>query len=121
MKYLNLAERYYKFQTYVDISWGELSWFSDSLVELMAILYILEKIGIVVVGGVIIYALMGAYIFFFFFGLILKRTGIYDKSQFVDAEIDPVSKENLEASRKINESLSKILEAAEIIIKKDKL
>jgi hypothetical protein len=94
-----LVNGYYKFQTYVNIGWGELSWFSDSLVEMMAIIYILERVGIIVEGDTVYALLVGAFIGFFFFGLLLKKTGVYDQSQYVETEIDPVSKINLEASK----------------------
>jgi len=96
---MKIVERYYKTQTYIDIGWREFGWFNSSLIELMAITYILEKLGIVVSGSTLYWVLVAAFIFFFLFGLFLKRTGIYDKSQYVDAEIDPVTKEILEAAR----------------------
>ena len=71
----------------------------------MAVVYLLEKLGIVVEGEMIFYVLMSAFVFFYLFGLFLKKMKIYDKSMYVDADIDPVKKEILEAARKINASL----------------
>jgi len=71
----------------------------------MAVVYLLEKLGIVISGNMVFYILTGAFIFFFIFGVFLKRMEIYDKSMYVDADIDPVKKEILEAARKINASL----------------
>ena len=99
---MDLVSTYYSIQEYINIGWGELSWFTDSLVELMAVLYILEYIGVKVSGEFVYIALIAAFIFFYNFGKLLKRTGAYDKSQYVAAEIDPVTK--------------KLLKAAEIII-----
>ena len=71
----------------------------------MAVVYLLEKLGIVVEGEMIFYVLMSAFVFFYLFGRLLKKTKIYDRSMYVDADIDPVKKEILEAARKINASL----------------
>ena len=71
----------------------------------MAIIYLLEKLGIIVEGSLVFYILAGAFLFFFLFGIFLKKTRIYDKSMYVDAEIDPVKKEILEAARRINKNL----------------
>ena len=71
----------------------------------MAVIYLLEKLGVQIEGQTVFYVLIGAFIFFFFFGLLLKKMKIYDKSMYVDADIDPVKKEILEAARKINADL----------------
>jgi hypothetical protein len=102
-----IVNGYYRFQTYVDIGWGEFSWFNDSLVELMAVLYILEKVNIIIEGNMVYALLAGAFIGAFGFGYLLKRIGVYDQSQYIDAEIDPVSKINLEASKLIIEYFNK--------------
>ena len=91
--------KYYRFQTFVDIGWGELSWFWDALVEMMAILYILEKIGILIEGSIVIYILLGAFVVFYLLGKLLKKMRIYDTSVYVDADINPVQKELLKAAR----------------------
>ena len=98
-------KKYYTTQTYIDIGWGELSWFSDSLVEMMAILYILEKIGILIEGSIVAYALLSLFVIFYLFGKFLKWSGVYDASVYVDAEIDPAQKEILEAARIIKKKL----------------
>jgi len=94
---------YYRVQTFIDIGWREVSWFNNSLIELMAVVYLLEKMGIIVAGDMIMYVLLGAFVFFFAFGKLLKKTKIYDKSMYVDADIDPVKNELLKAARKIND------------------
>ena len=101
----NWVKKYYRFQTFVDIGWGEFSWFSDSLVELMAILYLLEYMGITVNGHFVYVALIAAFILFYNLGKLLKRKGIYDTSEYVGADIDPVTKEILEAARIIKKKL----------------
>jgi len=90
---------YYKAQVYIDIGWGEISWWDSSLIQLMAYLYLLEKIGIVIEGQIVVFILIGLFIGFYFFGLFLKHIGVYDKSVYIETEIDPVSKELLEAAR----------------------
>ena len=64
---------YYKAQIYIDIGWGEFSWFNDSLIELMAVLYILEYVGITVGSHFIPVVLIAAFIFFYNFGKFLKK------------------------------------------------
>jgi len=104
-KPLRVVESYCKFQTYCDIGWGTFSWWSNALVELMAVLYILEKVGVLIEGNIIFFALACAFVFFFLFGLGLKRVGFYDQSEFTEANIDPVQKELLEAARIIKDKL----------------
>jgi len=106
IKESRVIDWYYKAQTYVDIGWGEASWWNSSLVELMAVLYILEKIGIVVVRETVVFVLIGAFVGFFLLGVLLKAIGIYDRSVYVDAEIDPAQKEILEAARLITKYLN---------------
>lgn len=106
MKFLKVIGEYYRTQAFIDIGWGEVSWWDSSLINLMAYLYILEKIGIVIVGPSVAYILIWAFVFFYFLGRVLKRYGLYDKAQFVEAELDPV--------------MSKLLQAADIIIENDK-
>ena len=93
---------YYRVQTFIDIGWKEVSWFNNSLIELMAVVYLLEKMGITISGNMIAYVLLSAFVFFFLLGKLLKKTKIYDKSMYVDADIDPVKNEILKAARKIN-------------------
>jgi len=100
---MDLISAYYRAQEYINIGWGEVSWFTNSLIELMAVLYILEYMDITVRGNFIFIALIAAFIFFYNFGKLLKRTGVYDKSSYVSADIDPVTNEILEASRLIIE------------------
>lgn len=69
----------------------------------MAILFVLEYVGITVDSHFVPIALVAAFIFFYNFGKFLKKKGIYDTSEYVVADIDPVTK--------------KMLEAAELIIK----
>ena len=102
---MDFIEKYYRIQTYIDLGWREFSWFNDSLIELMAILYILERVGIIVEGTIVYFILLSAFVFFFIFGYLLKKIGVYDKSQYVSADIDPVQKEILEAARRINKIL----------------
>ena len=102
---MDLIEKYYRTQTYIDLGWGEFSWFNDSLIELMAILYILERVGVLIEGTVIYYCLVCAFTVFFIVGFLLKKFGVYDKAQYVDADIDPVQKEILKAARQINKIL----------------
>jgi len=90
---------YYKAQIYIDIGWGEVSWWDSSLIQLMAYLYVLEKIGVIIEGEIVVFILVSLFIVFYFFGLFLKAIGVYDKSVYIEAEIDPFSKELLEAAR----------------------
>jgi len=106
MKFLKAVEKYYRFQTFIDIGWGELDWWYAAIVDLIVLIVLLKEIGIIVEGSIIWVILICAFIFFYILGRILKATKIYDTSEYVEANIDPVYK--------------KILEAAEIIIKNEK-
>lgn len=102
--FLKLVEKYYRVQEFVNIGWAEFSWFNDSLIEMMAIIFLLESsFGIKVQGKLIPIALISAFVLFYNFGKYLKRKHIYDMSEYVRAKIDPVQ--------------DKILRAAEIILK----
>ena len=102
----NWITKYYRAQNFVDIGWGEFSWFNDSLIELMAIIFILEKaFGITIEGHWVYISLASAFIFFYNFGKFLKKKKIYDISEYVNADIDPVQKEILEAARIIKKQL----------------
>ena len=53
--------------------------------------------------------LIGAFIGTFFAGMLFKKIGTYDKSVYIDAEIDPVEAEILQAARIINKKFGKKL------------
>ena len=103
IKNSKLITWYYEAQTYIDIGWGEVSWWDSSLIQLMAYLYVLEKIGIIIEGEIVVVILISLFVGFYFFGIFLKTIGVYDKSVYIEAEIDPFSKELLEAARIIIE------------------
>ena len=98
---------YYRAQQYVDIAWAEASWFSDSLIELMAVVFFLEKLGFEIDGIAMVTILVGAFIGTYFAGMLFKKIGTYDKSVYIDAEIDPVEAEILKAARIINKKFGK--------------
>ena len=104
MKFLKIIEEYYRTQEYINIGWAEVGWFNSSLIELMAIVYLLElTFGIKVQGELIPIALLSAFILFYNFGRFLKKKKIYDMAEYVSARINPIQ--------------DKLLRAAEIIIK----
>lgn len=90
---------YYRAQSYVDIAWGEFEWWTDSLPSMMAFVYLSEKIGILISGTGIGVMIATAFIGCYFIGRFFKRIGTYDRSVYVEADIDPYSKELLEAAR----------------------
>ncbi len=94
---------YYRTQNYIDIAWGEFSWFTDSLIELMAVVYLLEKMGVILDGTWIVITLGSAYLGCFLMGVVWKKIGMYDRSSYVDTHIDPVDKINYRASQLIVE------------------
>jgi len=70
----------------------------------MGILYFLENaLGIIIKGYSIGVGLIVLFVLFYNLGKFLKKKGIYDTSEYVIADIDPVTK--------------KILKAADLIIK----
>jgi len=100
---MKLVEKYYRFQRFVDIGWGELNWWYQAIVDLVVLIVLLKEIGIIVEGSVLWAILLIALLVFYILGRILKATKIYDTSEYVGANIDPVSKINLEASKIIIE------------------
>ena len=103
MKWLRIFKKYYTIQALIDLGWGEMSWFTSSLVEAMAVLYLLEKVGIVVTGIWIYLGIPTLFVIFLILGWFLKKSKIYDQSKYVDAEIDPVMKEIFKMAKKYNE------------------
>lgn len=94
-----IVKWYYRAQLYVDIAWGEFSWFTDSLIEIMAILYVLEKIGVNIEGVWVIFMIVAAYLLCFLLGKLFKAIGTYDISSIVAADIDPVRAKEYEAAK----------------------
>ena len=101
---MDLVVIYYTVREFIDIGWDDFSWFTASFIELMGIMYFFEKaFGIIIEGHLVYISLITMFVFFYNFGKYKKRKGIYDKSVYVGADIDPVIKEILEASRLIIE------------------
>ena len=95
-----VVEYYYRAQNYIDIAWSEFSWFNESLLEMMAVVFFVEKItGHVMEGWLLGALLLSAFALCFILGIGFKKVGIYDKNVFVDYDIDPARKEILEAAR----------------------
>jgi len=92
---------YYRAQYFVDIGWGEFSWFSNALLEMMAVCYFLERIGLEISGMFVIVVLVLVFVVTYLFGRLFKKIGLYDKSVYVGSEINPWQKEILEAARLI--------------------
>ncbi len=102
MKFKSFLKALYKVRFYFDISNTQVSWIVGKGPELMSAIYILEKLGVVLVKKEIIFFIVSAFFFFVVSGVVLKASGVYDIEQYVAAEIQPVQKELLEAARKIN-------------------
>jgi len=99
---LKSIEQYYRTQEFIDIGWSEFSWFYDSLIDMMAIIYILEKVGVIIEGSLIGIILFSIFIVSYISGRILKKKKIYDTKKKVEAGLDPVMEEIYRAALKIN-------------------
>jgi hypothetical protein len=92
----------YNVKFHFDIFDSQFSWIFGKFPLAMSMLYLLEKLGIIVVGmRIIIYASIG-FIIFVIGGFILKKIGIYEIEQKVNANNNPVQKEIYEAACVIN-------------------
>ncbi len=96
---MDLVSAYYTARELIDIGWDDFSWFTASFIDLMGIMYFFERaFGIVIEGHLVYMFLITMFVFFYNFGKYKKRKGIYDKSEYVSAEIDPVTREILQAA-----------------------
>lgn len=102
-----LVNAYYKAQNYIDIAWGEVTWFNEALIEMMAILYILEKVGLIITGIWVPVLLCSAFFISFIVGWLSKQIGVYDTAVYVDTDIDPVRRKEYEAALLIIEKFGK--------------
>lgn len=101
-KFINLL---YNIKFYFDVSVTQITWLTGKLPEIMAFIYILEKFGYYLNKNQIIMMFIFTVLSLIIFGFVWKITGMYDVERYVDANKNPVSKEMLEAARKINKKL----------------
>lgn len=89
----------YKIKWYFDQGVRQITWITGKLPELMSVVYLGEKFGLVIrEKEIILIAVIGGLILVTF-GIILKRTGLYDTEMYVDASKNPVQNEILTAAR----------------------
>ncbi len=99
---MKIIKLLYKTKTYFDITNSQTSWLTGKLPELVSLGVLLNFFGITLtktstlIGALIIFILMTLC------GIYLKKSGIYHIEQYVQADINPVQKELLQAARKIN-------------------
>jgi len=92
----------YKIKFYFDITNSQTSWITGKLPEIVSLGVLLSFFGVTITKtGTVIWALT-LFVAMALLGVLLKKTGVYDVEQYVTAEIHPVTKELLEAARKIN-------------------
>lgn len=101
---LKVFRAFYMVRFYFNIIVAEISWISGKFPELMAVVYLAEKMGLTITKqGIITFTLLG-FVSLVLLGVLWKHTGIYDVSMYVGARMDPVQKELLEAARRINKN-----------------
>ncbi len=80
----------YHTKWYFDRGISQVSWFVGKLPELMAIIYLAEKIGYLIPGAasppLVLFAAAGLIIL----GVLYKHTGFYDTERYVDTKKDPI-------------------------------
>ena len=80
------------------------NWFSGKLPEIMSIIYILEKFGIILdVRGIVIMAVL-IFTSFIILGYLYVKLGFYKSERQVETNIDPIWLDVHNASKKINRS-----------------
>ena len=92
---------FFLFKFYMNVALVQINWFLSKGPEIMSIVYFLEKAGVYlsllqIFGGAFI-----GFCIIALFGLIIRKVGWYDKETYIDAEINPVLRENILASRAI--------------------
>jgi len=97
-----LFRKLYSIKFYLDLGVQQVSWFIGKFPEIMAIVYLLEKGGITLNITQIIIMAGISFIILTIAGYGIKHTGLYDVERYVDASKNPVTKELLEAARKVN-------------------
>jgi hypothetical protein len=101
---MKLFRLLYNLKFHFDIFTSQVSWFTGKLPELMALLYLLEKFDVLIVGkGILV---LGLCVFFSFtiMGFIIKKFGVYEIEQKTNAHNNPVQNEIYNAAIKINKS-----------------
>ena len=86
----------------IDVCNVQIGWVTGKCMDTMAVLYLLEKFGlvitpkqIIVYGFIIMLIMIGG-------GYMLKRTGLFDSQQEATASLNVVQQEIYEAAKKIN-------------------
>ncbi len=102
-----LVRLLYKLKFYLNISVGEISWFTGKLPELMAVLYLFEKFGYKVSGQQLILFVTIITAGLIIIGFVWKNIGFWEVEKYVNAAKDPVTREIYEAAKKINEEYKK--------------
>jgi hypothetical protein len=92
----------YRFKFHLDLGISQLSWATGKFPELMALVYLLDKLGYSLGRTGIILVAVGGFTGLFLLGLVWKRIGFYDTERLVNADKDPVTREMLKAARRIN-------------------
>ena len=99
---MSFAEKYYRTQEFIDIGYGEFSWFNDTLIDMMAIIYLLEKMGVIIEGSLVWMFILVFLGLCWIAGKILKFKKVYDTKKKVEATIDPVMEEIYKMALKYN-------------------
>jgi len=93
----------YKVKFYFNVCAQQIGFITSKFPEFMAVLYLLEKMGVVIQRELLIPLALFFFVSFVSTGFVWKRLGYYDIEQYVNAAKDPVQHEILQAARKINE------------------
>jgi hypothetical protein len=102
-----IAKIIYKIKFYFEVAAQQIGWITNKFPEIMSVLYLLEKFGIILVDKQIIILSLAFFIIMVLCGYIWKKIGLFDVERYVNADKDPVQKELLSAARKINKGEKK--------------
>jgi len=89
---------------YFDLGVSQISWFVGKLPEVMATIWLLEKLGYDVPSEWIVPVCLVGALCLGLLGLLWKKWRLYDTEVLVDASKNPVSNELYLAAKKINRS-----------------
>ena len=94
----------YTLSEYSNVAVSQVGFITGKVVEVFALIVLVEKtFGVEIIGFKVALIFFGIMVFTILLGWFWKAMGYYDIDKYVEAGIDPVKKEVLEAARRINE------------------
>ena len=97
----------WRIKSYFDIANTQTGWVTGKAVDIMGVLFIFEKFGIIVEGATLAILMVFVFIGMVTFGLMFKKAGLYDGQQEAATNLNAVTKEMYDAAKLINKRYKK--------------